>query len=285
MSPVRFERLPGAGVSLNVARAGEGAPVILLHGFPEGWRSWSGQIEPLANAGFSVLAPDLRGYGGSDRPGDTGAYRLRLLLDDVEALIQAAGARRAHVVGHDWGGVIAWSLAIRRPELVDRLVILNAPHPRIYRLRLAGPQLLRSAYILFFLVPRLPERVLAAFDFRLLRTIFRSSEARRGSVPDELIDHYVEQFGTAAGLTGPLAYYRANARRGSRGGGSSTGRVESPTLVVWGERDPALGTQLLDGLERYVPDLRVLRLPEVGHWVQHEATEQVNGALVEFLRR
>ena len=165
-SRLRHERVTaGGGVTLHVVRAGaEGPAVVLLHGFPEFWYSWRHQIDPLVDAGFSVVAPDLRGYNLSDRPREVGAYRLDHLVEDVAAVMRATGRARAHVVGHDWGGVIAWALAGAHPELVDKLVIMNAPHARSYveTVRRSLRQMLRSWYVLFFQLPLLPERALAA---------------------------------------------------------------------------------------------------------------------------
>ena len=158
MSAVRHDRVGAAGVTLHVARAGEGPPVLLLHGFPEHWRSWQRLIGPIANAGFTAVAPDLRGYNQSDRPRSRAAYGIDALVADVVALVRGTGARRVRLVGHDWGGVVAWVVAARHPEVVERLAILNAPHPTIYRDRLWHPgQLLRSTYVGVFQVPGLAE--------------------------------------------------------------------------------------------------------------------------------
>src|SRR5918993_1064288 len=159
---IRHERIVANGVELHVARAGAGPPVILLHGFPEYWRSWKHQIPALVSAGFSVLAPDLRGYNESDRPAERSAYHLRHLVADVAALVRASGSARAHVVGHDWGGILAWAFAGANPELLDKLAILNAPHVRLYteQLRRLSRQTLRAWYLLFFRIPRISQRTL-----------------------------------------------------------------------------------------------------------------------------
>lgn len=142
---IRHERVDADGVSLHVARAGDGPPVLLLHGFPENWHAWRHQIAPLADAGFSVWAPDLRGYGRSDRPGVQSAYRLDRLVADVAALVRATGHHRAHVVGHDWGGIVAWRFAAEHAASVDRLVVMNAPHMALYARQMwRSSQLLRS---------------------------------------------------------------------------------------------------------------------------------------------
>lgn len=279
---LRHERVKGeGGVALHVARAGTGPAVILLHGFPQNWRCWRKQLSPLVRAGFSVHAPDLRGYGESDRPRKRGAYRMRHLVGDVAALVRATDEGRAHVVGHDWGGVIAWGFAAAHPELLDRLVILNAPHPGLYLRNLwRPPQLFKSWYVGFFLLPWLPERVLAARDFHAVREIFRKSPARRGAFTEEEIEEYIAALRPPGALKAALDYYRAGLAPGE----FRHARTEAETLVIWGERDPALSVRLLDGLDRFAPRSRVLRLPDVGHWTPSEAPNEVNAALAAFLQ-
>jgi pimeloyl-ACP methyl ester carboxylesterase len=277
---LRHTRLPGAGVTLHAVVAGHGPPVILLHGFPEHWRSWRRLITPIAGAGFTAIAPDLRGYNESDRPPAREAYRLDVLVADLAALVRATQAPRARIVGHDWGGVIAWAFAARHPALVERLAVLNAPHPALYRRRLAHPdQLFRSAYVGVFRVPGLAERLLSAGDFALLRRLFTGS-ARPGTFSREELDAYVAAMRPPGALTAALEYYRANFRGDGLAGPD---RVTAPTLVVWGERDAALSVRLLDGLPEVAPALTIRRLPMVGHWVHHEAPSEVLRELMPFL--
>jgi pimeloyl-ACP methyl ester carboxylesterase len=281
---VRHERIKAAeGIELHVARAGRGPPVILLHGFPENWRSWQRQIPALVRAGFSVWAPDLRGYNLSDMPPDRDAYHLDRLVADVAALVHATGEPRAHIVGHDWGGVIAWSFAAEHPEMVHRLAILNAPHLDIYREKVRRlPQLRRSGYVFFFQLPWLPERLIAANGYGAIRNIFRRGPARAGTFSREDTQGYVEAMSPPGRLTAALDYYRANfgLRMFPR---QAPKPVAAPTLVIWGERDPALGIELLDGLEALVPGVQIHRIPDASHWVQNEAPGEVNRALVDFL--
>jgi len=281
--------LRGAGVNLHVVRAGadSATPVILLHGFPEFWYSWRRQIGALADAGFSVLAPDLRGYNLSEKPTGVEAYRLPLLVADVAALVRAVGnGRRAHVVGHDWGGIIAWTFAGAYPDLVDRLAVLNAPHPRLFldHLWRSPPQMIRSSYALFFQLPFLPERLLAARDFAAVRGMLRRTPWRKGAFADADLTEYAAALSRPGALTAALNYYRAAARfsRETRRLACAA-TTDAETLVIWGERDIALGTELLDGLEGFAPRVRIHRLPDAGHWVQNEAPEEVNRALLAFL--
>lgn len=283
------------GVRLHWAEAGDGPLVVLLHGFPETWRTWRHQIPVLAAAGFRVVAPDLRGYGGSERPRATAAYRVPLLAADVAALVRhVAAARgaseaRAVVAGHDWGGVVAMALARRHPELVRRLVLLNAPHPGALRreLRHDPRQWLASWYILFFQLPVLPELALRARDFALLRAVFRREPTRPDAYDTEDIERYVEAFRQPGALRAAVAYYRALRLGGSSGAGPAGARrgvIQAPTLVVWGERDAHLVPALSRGLERWFPTLRVERLPDASHWVQRDARERVGELLVEWAR-
>jgi epoxide hydrolase 4 len=278
MDFARHERWPGDGIELHVALAGTGPPVVLLHGFPESHATWRKQVPALVAAGFTVVAPDLRGYGASDKPHGIGAYRMGHLVADVAAVIQRTGAPRAHVVGHDWGGVVAWAFAATRPELVHRLAILNAPHAGRYARRmLRPPQLQRSPYVFFFQLPFLPERALAADDYASVRRAFRRGPRVKGAFSEALIQEFVDGLKQPYARTAALNYYRA----GRRLGGLRTGAVSAPTLVLWGLDDPALDRTLLDDFPALAPDLRIHRYDGVAHWIQNEIPDEVNARLVE----
>lgn len=271
------------GVTLHVRCVGAGDPVILLHGFPEHWRSWQHQLPALAGAGFEAWAPDLRGYNLSGRPLERSAYTLERLTADVAGLVHATGHPRAHIVGHDWGGVIAWAFAATYPDLTHRLAICNAPHPGLYPRTLRSPdQFVRSWYVSLFLVPGLAERLLSAFDFRPLRRMFTRGPATPGTFTAADVAAYVDAMRPPGALTAALEYYRANA--GLRTATSRTWpMVQAETLVIWGERDPALSLVQLEHLDTVARHVRVHRLPGVSHWVQNEAPAEVNRLLVEFL--
>jgi epoxide hydrolase 4 len=282
MDSILSRRLPGAGVTLAVEISGEGPPVLMLHGFPENARSWRHQVPALTRAGFSVWVPNLRGYAGSDAPPDVAAYHLRHLVDDAVALIAATGAPRAHVVGHDWGGIIAWTLAGHHPALVDRLVIMNAPHMKHYLERVwRSSQLFRSWYVGLFLLPGVAERLLAARDFAALRRMFPGAAARPAFSAED-IEAYVAQFRRPDALRGALNYYRANTVRGGAALAAEA-RISADTLVLWGDKDPALAVQLLDPVHEVAPRARVRRFADVGHWIQNEIPEIVSRELVSFL--
>jgi epoxide hydrolase 4 len=274
------------GVRLHYVEAGDGPLVILLHGFPDFWYSWRLQIPALARAGFRALAPDLRGYNLSDRPPGVASYRVPLLGGDVAGLIQHSGVEKATVVGHDWGGAVAWHLAMTRPECVERLVILNAPHPALYlrEARTLG-QALRSWYILFFQLPWLPELVCRWHNFGLFRRALRSGPVHPEHVTRTDIDLYVRAWSRPGTLRAAINYYRAVVRDMWRGNLPPPTVVRMPTLVLWGERDPYLSPRLLDGLDQWVPDLRVERFPRAGHWVHVDEAERVDRALIDFLSR
>ncbi len=277
------------GVRLHWVEQGSGPLVVLLHGFPEFWWGWHRQIPALAAAGFRVVAPDMRGYNLSEKPKGAAAYRVGILAQDVVSLVRHLGEERAHVAGHDWGGVVAWRLALRHPELVDRLVVLNAPHPAVFSRELKRPrQFVRSWYAMFFQLPLLPEAIFRANDYATLERIFRESPARPGAFSDDDIRLYKEAMARPGALKAMLDYYRTFARtlggRSGSGGIDVTQPVERPTLVIWGERDTALNPHNLDGLERYVPDLRIERLPDASHWVLADAPERVSELMIRFLR-
>ncbi len=287
------EQLPGPwehreavvnGVRLHYVEAGRGPLVVLLHGFPEFWYCWRFQIPALARARYRVLAPDLRGYNLSDKPPGVSSYALPRLADDVVGLVRHAGEERAAIAGHDWGGAVAWFLALTRPEYVRRLVILNAPHPALFeRESRTLSQVLRSWYILFFQLPWLPELVCRWHRFAMLRRAIALDPVRRERVTRQDVDLYVRAFARPGALTGAINYYRAAFRTLLRKR-LPWPVIDTPTLVLWGERDRYLGRRLLDGLEAWVPNVRVERFPAASHWVHVDEAERVNEVMAEFLR-
>jgi epoxide hydrolase 4 len=272
-------------VRLHYVEAGEGPLVLLLHGFPQFWYQWRHQIPALVEADFRVVAPDMRGYNLSDKPPGVQAYRIELLARDVERLILACGERTAVVVGHDWGAIAAWIAAMRRPGRVERLAILNVPHPARSLDGLLSPmQLLRSSYMFFFQIPRLPEEVIRAGDFALLRTVFRSDPVRSEAFTAEDIVRYIEAIARPGALTATINYYRALLRYPGETR-ALLQRVEAPVLVIWGERDRFLSRRLAEPPHLWVPNLiRVKRLPDASHWVAEDRPLEVNTLLLDFLR-
>lgn len=281
---IQHKQVAASGVQLHVAIAGDGPPVIMLHGFPENWRCWRKQAGTLAAAGLSVWMPDMRGYNLSDRPLRRDAYHVRHLAADVAALVKANGYPRAHVVGHDWGGIVAWTFSSLYPSLLDRLVVMNAPHMKIFTDQVwRSSQMLRSLYVPFFRLPWLPERILAAHDFYLIRKIFESTPAQDGAYDQATIQAYIDGLAQPGALKAALDYYRINLQSDSLTLMRAC-RTEAETLVIWGELDPALGSNLLHGLHSVAPNVHIHRIREASHWVQNEAPTEVNRLLVSFLR-
>jgi pimeloyl-ACP methyl ester carboxylesterase len=270
-------------VKLHAVAAGSGPLVVLLHGFPEFWWSWRYQIPALAAAGFHVVAPDLRGYNLSERPGRVADYGLRHLTADVAGVIRAMGEKKAHVVGHDWGGGIAWEFAMLYPDMLGRLAILNAPHPmRLQRALFRSlSQLRKSAYMFYFQIPRLPERFLRTDDFKNLRRSL--SLGRAGRVPVEELQPYVDAARRADGLRGGLHYYRAMMRGVLSGTLPKPEPIDAPVLVIWGERDPFLGKELAQPSSAWVKNAKVEFLPHASHRVQLDDPVRVNALLAQFL--
>jgi epoxide hydrolase 4 len=271
-------------VRLHYVEAGEGPLVLLLHGFPQFWYQWRHQIPVLVEAGFRVVAPDMRGYNLSDKPLGVRAYRVELLARDVERLILACGEQTAVVVGHDWGAIAAWIAAMRHPERVEKLAILNVPHPARSLDGLLSPmQLLRSSYVFFFQIPRLPEEVIRAGDFALLRSVLRSDPVQPEALTAEDIERYIEAIAQPGVLTASLNYYRALLRN-PREMRALLQRVEAPVLVIWGEKDRFLSRRLAEPPRLWVPNLiRVKRLPDASHWVAEDRPLEVNTLLLDFL--
>lgn len=271
----------GGGIRLHYVEAGEGPLVVLLHGFPEFWYSWRRQIPALAQAGYRVVAPDMRGYDLSDRPQDWRAYETGLLASDIAGLVKHFGEHSAHVVGHDWGAAVAYTVAMRHPEMVRRLAILNVPHPtRMLEGFRTLRQLRKSWYMFFFQIPRLPEHLIARDDFSFAKRSLRADS--KDAFTDEDLERYVEAWSQPGALTGMINYYRAALRRSPRKTMSLMKPIEAPTLVIWGMRDRHLGSELAEPSQEWVPNVRVERIAEATHWVQHDAAERVNELLISF---
>ncbi len=273
-------------VRLHYVELGEGPLVVLLHGFPEFWYGWRHQLGSLAAAGYRVVAPDLRGYGGSSRPAGVAAYAPELLAGDVRDLIaeRGGGDGGALLAGHDWGAAIAWATAALHPQAVRRLAILNVPHPRrmLEGMRTLR-QLRRSWYMGFFQLRGISERLLSAREYAALRRPF--ADARPGAFTKTDLERYVDAWSQPGALTAMLNYYRAafSPRRGRAGSGRGLPVIEAPTLVIWGQRDRHLGAELAVPYAVDVPNLeRVAWVPRASHWVAHDEPELVNRLLIEF---
>lgn len=270
-------RIDVGEVKLHVVTEGQGAPVILLHGFPEFHYTWRHQMRALAERGFQAIAPDQRGYYLSDKPKGVASYATSKLVGDVIGLADALGLERFRLVGHDWGGGVAWLVAAFHPERVERLAILNAPHVRLYRRNLDLEQAMRSWYMFFFQLPWLPERRFGTPD-ALARAILGSTRNKSAFPPEVLAP--LQQAWTMPGVaTSAIHWYRAAVRYPPR----RIPKIRSKTLVLWSERDAFLSPRLLNGIEHVCEDYRIVHLPDASHWVNQEEPERVNEHLIPFL--
>lgn len=271
------------GVRLHCTRlAGRAGatPVVLVHGFPECSLTWRHQAPALARAGHAVVMPDLRGYHRSDKPAGVAAYRLEELVEDLAAIIASTGAPKVHVVGHDWGGAIAWWLAMWRPELVERLVVINCPHPAWQLTMMGDPeQLSRSAYMLWMQLPWISERRLAANDFAVVRKVFR----REPAVP--MPDADIERSIAALRASSPRAmmnYYRALLRRNPWALRRAMRPIDLPVQVIWGDADRHLGFAYAEPPAKWVWHCRFDVIAGASHWVHVERSDEVNAAILDF---
>jgi pimeloyl-ACP methyl ester carboxylesterase len=266
---------------LHYMEAGEGPLVVLLHGFPEFWYGWRLQIQPLAAAGFHVVAPDMRGYNLSSKPDGAPAYDSALLAADIRGLIHERGASSALLVGHDWGGSVAWVTAMNHPEVVDRLAILNAAHPRKLSQGLHHPgQLRKSWYFFFFDLPELPEAVVHADHWRFFRHFLRDADP---AYTTEEMDRYIEAWAQPGAATAMIDYYRRSVRTPPKKAEAALRPIKAPTLVIWGQDDRFLGEELAEPEHDDVPNLdRVERLEGASHWVHHDRADRVNQLLIDF---
>jgi pimeloyl-ACP methyl ester carboxylesterase len=276
------------GITLHTVTAGpeDGPLVVCLHGFPEFWYAWHHQIPALADAGYRVVAPDMRGYNCSEKPDGVSSYRIEELVSDVVGLVRACDRKQATIVGHDWGGLVAWQTAIDRADIVDRLVVLNAPHPSAYEraLRTSPEQLCKSWYVGAFQLPAIPELVLGWNDFAVIDRLCTSGTVTPDAFSEQDMQFYKRALSRPGARTAALNYYRAMARRNMwrtiTQGGVGDLPVGVPTLLFWGEQDSALDISLTEGLEQWVPDIRVERIPDASHWVQFDAPDRVSESLV-----
>lgn len=257
--------------------------LLLLHGFPEFWYSWRHQIPALVEAGFHVVAPDLRGYNLSGNPSDVADYRVEVLAADIEELVRFFGAKRAHVVGHDWGGMVGWWFGMRHQDRLERLTVLNCPHPehQLAMMRDAA-QVRKSRYMLLFQLPfGVAERAMRNNDFAKIRQLLARDPERGGAFTEQDIERYV------AALCGDtprcaMHYYRALLRRSPWALRRQLSPIDRPVQVIWGARDRHLGLQYSRPSARRVGDLRYDTVPDASHWVQVDRPDAVNRLLVDF---
>jgi pimeloyl-ACP methyl ester carboxylesterase len=298
--PLSHEYADVNGVRLHYARAGNGPLIVFLHGFPEFWYEWKNQLVEFSRD-HTAVAPDMRGYNLSSKPADLSAYQVPQLVDDVRALtselMKSTGGSTFTLVAHDWGGVVAWVFAALHPDMLDKLVIVNAPHPTLFgKLLSEDPAQQRaSQYMLMFRGPQ-AEATLSANSYGMLTSMVLGAGLKDGTVTEADKKMYVDAWSQPGALTGGLNYYRASAigpPPAAAGGTTAPSGdpppeppaliVRVPTLVIWGEKDTALLINNLNGLDRVVPTLTIKRVPEGTHWVVREKPAEVNGLIREFV--
>jgi pimeloyl-ACP methyl ester carboxylesterase len=277
------------GLRLHAVQAGpeDGPLVILLHGFPEFWYGWRRQIGPLAEAGFRVLAPDQRGYNLSDKPRGVHAYHITNLASDVIALIDAMGRKRAHLVGHDWGAAVAWHAATSYPGRLEKLTILNVPHPAIMArtLQRNPTQILNSWYMFFFQIPALPEWLLRSNHWMFLKLVLTRT-SQPGAFSEEDLNVYREAWSQPGAITAMLNWYRSAVRTGlsQMVKISALPIISVPTLMIWGVNDAALDRSMAQPSIDLCSDRQLVFFEDASHWVQHEKAAEVNELIIDFLK-
>jgi epoxide hydrolase 4 len=271
------------GVNLHYVSQGSGKLMLMLHGFPEFWYSWRHQIREFA-ADYRVVAVDLRGYNDSDKPKDVEAYAMSELIADVKGIISALGYEDCVLVAHDWGGAIAWNFAYAYPAMVEKLIVLNLPHPAKLAAGFKTPQqLFKSWYIFFFQIPLLPEFLIQLNDYNAIAWAFSSMAINKSAFTPEDLAAFKNAIAKRGALTAMINYYRCNFKLIAHEDQKVWGILDIPTLMIWGEKDIALGKELTYGTDAYVRDLQIKYIPNCSHWVQQEQPTLVNQYIREFL--
>lgn len=270
------------GVRLHYVTQGEGSLMLFLHGFPEFWYSWRHQISEFAQD-YKVVALDLRGYNDSEKPREIEAYAITELVKDIEGVIKGLGYEQCVLVGHDWGGMISWHFTYAYPQMVDKLIVLNLPHPAKFAqaLQTNYRQMLRSWYILFFQLPLLPEFLCQANDYQLIASAFVEAAIDKTAFTPEDLKAYQKAAAKPGSLTAMLNYYRSNFQIIFQQQDWTVLQVS--TLMIWGENDRALGKELTYDTQEYVKDFQIRYIPNCSHWVQQEQPELVNRYMRFFL--
>jgi len=278
------ERIKTNSIYLNVVQAGpeDGPLVILLHGFPEFWFGWRRQIGYLAELGLRVWVPDQRGYNLSDKPKGVAAYQMKHLVDDVQGLIASAGAEKAMLVGHDWGAMVAWWSALRYPESIQKLGILNVPHPHVMMKTIGNDftQMRKSWYVVFFQIPWLPEQLFTQNNASNTLSGLQNN-ALEGSFTDADLENYRTAWNRPHAITSMINWYRAYVRKQPED--PTSWRVKVPTMMIWGEKDGFLKKSMAQPSIDLCNEGQLHLIPSGTHWVQHDAADEVNTYLGEFL--
>ena len=284
VSGIDFDYVQIGGVRLHYAKAGDGGRlVLLLHGFPECWYSWRHQLRELSNE-YTVVAPDLRGFNLSDKPKNVSDYKIDKVVDDVIGLIHHFGQNEAAVIGHDWGGAVAWAAAMNHPEHVWKVGSLQTPPAPIWRKNFGFRQFLASWYMFFFQLPLIPEYLLSFNDYALLERAMRRSTANPRVFTDEDIAEYKKAWSEPGALTAMINYYRANIPARLLAHRTSSRKIKVPSLFVYGEKDFAILHDTVQGISQMIDaPFADIRIANSGHWVQQEASGEVTAVIQDFL--
>jgi pimeloyl-ACP methyl ester carboxylesterase len=295
MSEFQSQYVEVNGIRLHYVSIGQGKLIMFVHGFPEFWYEWDNQLVEFGRD-YQAVAPDMRGYNLSSKPADIEKYHVKDLIEDLRALAEHLGHEKIIMVAHDWGGAVAWSTAIRHPELLEKLIIINSPHPAVFaRELLNNPDQQNASQYMLLLRSAEAERVLSEGNFTRLMDILVQFGSK-WEMSEEKRLKYIDAWSQPGALTGSLNYYRASpiypptSENDAEQIGSILNlpkemfEIKVPTLVIWGEQDRALLTGNLDGLEEYIKDLTVKRIPDGSHWVIHEQPKLVNALIREFIQ-
>jgi pimeloyl-ACP methyl ester carboxylesterase len=270
------------GLSFNLVCAGKAdAPlIVLLHGFPECWLTWKDQIQPLVDAGYRVIAPDQRGYNLTDKPKSLDDYRIDILASDVEAIREYAGCDTFHLVGHDWGAAVAWWYGMHYSDKLRSLTVINVPHPTVFKqtLKTNKRQLLKSWYMFFFQIPKLPEALMPLWNFKQLQKGLVES-SNTGTFDDEILSQLTTVWKQPGAITGMLNWYRAALRRPVE---ASNLNVACPTRILWGENDIALTKEMAQLSTQYCEDVELTYYPDGSHWLTHDHPKRVAAEIIRF---
>ncbi len=266
------------GITLHTIITGSGEPLILLHGFPDFWYGWKNIILGLKDK-FQLIVPDMRGYNLSDKPDGIENYKLDILIEDIKGLSEKLGFTKFNLAGHDWGGMVSWALAEKYPEILKKLIILNAPHPKIFRKLITkdNDQKKASGYIVRFL--KEGESFLFENNFQALQLSVFGTAKNKKAFSEFDKEKYIEAWSQPGALTGGVNYYRAN-----RSYEEWSGIINVPTLVIFGMKDIFVLPKVLEGLEDFIKDLKIVRIENASHWVMHDDPELVNSSIQSFLR-
>lgn len=273
------------GINLHYVSEGSGKLMLMLHGFPEFWYSWRHQIEEFSGD-YHTVALDLRGYNDSDKPEPQQAYQMSEFIEDIKGVITGLGYRDCILVAHDWGGAIAWHFAYAYPEMVEKLIVLNIPHPAKFAQGLRTPeQLLKSWYIFAFQIPWLPEFLFQLNDYQAIKEAFSGMAVDKTAFSQADLNAYRDAAAKPGALTAMVNYYRGIFSSLFQNEPQEWQILDIPTLTIWGEEDTALGKELTYGTEAYVKDWQIKYIPHCSHWVQQEQPALVNSYLRQFLEQ